>query len=245
MKHRVGLRTIAVLRESDFVHMGLNPTRTAHFFHATEYYREFSSAEGTARILARVVSGANGVFFSPAATFAWLQWSGLERYAYQFARFVSRTCDIRGARLSGACLTCLSRRCLLPLDTRFRSTPCRWSTSSSSTRWGSRIKTRSSSPPSSPSSSHPRTLSKVPELYMVGQLLRWFGHGADLRKQHNSHGLLAERPGAGRVRAGLLEEPHGGLHRVAHHPQRPHHQLPDRLQRRSREDEDCRTWARS
>lgn len=66
MKHRVGLRTIAVLRESDFVHMGLNPTRTAHFFHATKYYREFSSAE---------------------ATFAWLQWSGLERYAYQFARY--------------------------------------------------------------------------------------------------------------------------------------------------------------
>lgn len=93
MKHRVGLRTIAVLRESDFVHMGLNPTRTAHFFHATEYYREFSSAEGTALIRARVASGANGLFFSPAATFAWLQWSGLERYAYQFARFVSRTCD--------------------------------------------------------------------------------------------------------------------------------------------------------
>jgi len=66
VKHRVGLRTIALLRESDFVRMGLNPLRTAYFFHATKYYREFSSAQ---------------------ATFTWLQWSRLARYAYQFARY--------------------------------------------------------------------------------------------------------------------------------------------------------------
>lgn len=46
-KHGVGLRTVAILKESDFVRMGLNPTRTALFLHATKYYREFSSAEGT------------------------------------------------------------------------------------------------------------------------------------------------------------------------------------------------------
>lgn len=45
-KNEVGLRTISLLKESDFVRLGLNPTRTALFFHATKYYREFSSAEG-------------------------------------------------------------------------------------------------------------------------------------------------------------------------------------------------------
>jgi hypothetical protein len=46
LRHGVGLRMIEWLTESDFARMGLNPTRTAHFFHATKYYREFSSAEG-------------------------------------------------------------------------------------------------------------------------------------------------------------------------------------------------------
>lgn len=88
VKHRVGLRTIALLRESDFVRMGLNPLRTAYFFHATKYYREFSSAQGASPLPTQPNCSRKCSFFGEA-TFTWLQWSRLARYAYQFARSVT------------------------------------------------------------------------------------------------------------------------------------------------------------